>query len=56
MESLNNVKSPINDLPNEILASIFSLGVQKEKDSDEGEDDEWEDVDAGEEFMMKQKV
>jgi len=45
-----SLKCPINDLPNEILASIFSIGVNKEEDGDEGEDDEWEDIDVGEEF------
>ena len=48
--SLKNMKCPINDLPNEILASIFSIGVNKEDDGDEGEDAEWEDMDAGEGF------
>jgi len=32
------------------LASIFSIGVNKEEDGDEGEDDKWEDMDVGEEF------
>jgi hypothetical protein len=49
-KSLKNVKCPINDLPNEILASIFSIGVDEEDDGDEGEDDEWEDMDTGERF------
>jgi hypothetical protein len=39
---------PINDLPNEILACIFSIGVNKEEDGDVGEDDECEDMDTGE--------
>lgn len=49
-KSLKNVKCPINDLPNEILEFIFSIGVNKEDDRDEGEDDNWEGMDTGEGF------
>jgi hypothetical protein len=45
-----SLKCPINDLPNEILASIFSIGVNEEDDGDEEEDNEWEDMDTGERF------
>ena len=57
-EPLKNGKCPINDLPNEILAYIFSIGVLQEQegddseyeDEDEMEDDEWEDMDTDGEF------
>jgi len=47
-KSLENPKCPtINDLPsNEILTSIFSIGVKKEEDGD----DEWEDMNTREGF------
>ena len=48
-------KSPINDLPNEILAYIFSIGVKEEQEGedeyeDEEDEDEWEDMDTDSEF------
>ncbi|KIM43144.1 hypothetical protein M413DRAFT_443953 [Hebeloma cylindrosporum] len=58
-EPLKNGKCPINDLPNEILAYIFSIGVKEEEEGDDSEyedeaegeeDDEWEDMDTDDEF------
>ncbi|KAH9480372.1 hypothetical protein JR316_0006970 [Psilocybe cubensis] len=44
-------KCPINDLPNEILGYIFSVGVEEEEMEEEWEDDEdaWVDEDSDEE-------
>ena len=55
-EPPKNGKSPINDLPNEILAYIFSIGVKEEQEGeeeeyeDEDDEDEWEDTDTDSEF------
>ena len=54
-EPLKNGKCAINDLPNEILTYIFSIGVKEEQEGEEEEsdeeeegedDDEWEDTDV----------
>jgi len=54
-EPLKNGKCAINDLPNEILAYIFSIGVKEEQEGDsyfedEEEEDEWEDMSVDDEF------
>ncbi|KAF8908889.1 hypothetical protein CPB84DRAFT_1724676 [Gymnopilus junonius] len=45
-QPLANGKCPINDLPNEILAHIFQLGVKDQEEEEEGspDEDEWEDM------------
>ncbi|KIM38602.1 hypothetical protein M413DRAFT_239595 [Hebeloma cylindrosporum] len=45
-ESLvDSLKCLVNDFPSEILASIFSIGVEERDDLDEDEDHGWEDID-----------